>query len=306
MILLLSSCSKSPADSQNNLNIDIDINEELILFVRWIYSSSSSELCVMRPDGSNIQVIGRHGYGMARWSPDKTKIVIIGGPGSTRDIHPLWLMNIHGRMLHQFTPSGSNQVWSHDGEYILFQGGTKYVLSVNIDGTGKRIIYEVDDIDSTDFHLHDVSASGEYILGTETLYYTNEEGKLSNTDGEILKIHLETGEKVYLTDNELIDYASRYNSDETMIAYISVNMPEEAKIKNISNVYVMSSDGSNKRRVTNYTRRNEIYPSIAWSPDGKKIAYSKYNNIFIVDIISGNVFNLTNTDSIRNDVMDWK
>jgi len=247
---------------------------------------------------------------MARWSPDKSKIVIVSGLGSysTWHIHPLWLMNIYGRILYQLTPEGSEPVWSHDGEYILFQGGYKYVLSVNIDGTGKRLIYEVDDIDSTDFHLSDVSASGEYILGTEMLYYTNEEGKRSNTKSEIVKIHLENGEKVYLTDNELSDYCPRYNGDETMIAYFCVDITGEVTSNNVTNVYVMSSDGSNKRRVTNETIPNEIWPFMAWSPDGEKIAYSKDNDIFIVDIQFGIVYNLTNTakDGIRNIVMDWK
>ncbi len=299
IILLFSLCSKNPFDS-------VDINEELILFIRY---GCSSELCVIRPDGSNLQVIGSHEYIMARWSPDKSKIVIVSPLGSAVGewrYPPLWLMNMYGRILHQLTPQGSDPVWSHDGEYILFQGGYKFVASVNIDGTGTKAIYEAED--STSFHLSDISASGEYILGTEDLYYTNEEGKLANTDNEIVKIHLETGEKMYLTDNELSDYCPRYNSDETKIAYFSIDIPAEVTVNEVTNVYVMSIYGSNKRKVTNETLPNSIYPFIAWSPDGNKIAYSKDNDIFIVDIQFGIVYNLTNTakDGITNMIMDWK
>ena len=308
IILLLSYCRKSPVDSQIDLNINI--NEELILFTKYVYSSSSNELCVMRPDGSNLQVIGRHGYSRARWSPDKSKIVIVGNSGTMRDVSLIWIMDMNGQLHNCLTWSGTNPLWFHNEDRILYQetifGSTGRVYSINIDGTDEKLIYQADG--STSLDIYDISASGGYLLGKEKFYYTNDEGKLSNTDGEIVKINLETGEKVYLTDNELNDGCPRYNKDETMIAYLSIDMPEEVKIKNITNVYVMSSDGSNKRRVTNETIPNEIWPFMAWSPDGKKIAYGKYNNIFIVDIISGNVYNLTNTakDSIRNIVMDWK
>jgi len=221
-------------------------------------------------------------------------------------------MDMNGRLLHQLTWNGYYTVWSHYGEYILFERRLGYfseiwdVYSVNIDGTDERLVYQVGD--RTIFMISDVSASGEHILGYESIVYINDEGKLSDTDLEIVKIHLETGKKMYLTDNELNDGCPRYNSDETMIAYFCIDIPGEVTVNNIENVYVMSSDGSNKRRVTNETMPNEMGPFLAWSPDGKKIAYIKNNDIFIVDIISGNVYNLTNTakDSIRNKVMDWK
>jgi len=323
MILLLSLCSKSPVDSDNG----IDLNEERLLIIRDSYSKGFNEINTIKPDGSGLHVVSHYtfdkskyyseNYLSARWSPDKTRIVAQGGPGSTIDIRPLWLMDIQGKLLHKLYWSGTNQVWSHDGEYILFQGipcGYN-VFSVNIDGTDEKLVYQVGD--STIFMLSDVSASGEYILGYESIVYRNEEGKLSDTDLEILKINLETGEKVYLTDNELSDACPHYNCDETKIAYFCRDIPGEVTINNVTNVYVMDSDGSNKRRLTNETKPNRIWPFMAWSPDGKKIAYQKFNqrtaserqiDIFIVDIDTGELFQLTDTakDTVRNLVMDWK
>jgi len=309
MILLFSFCGKSPVNSQ------IDINKEGILFVRNFY-----ELCLMRPDGSNIQVIGRHGYSRARWSPDKSKIVIAGDYGGFKDVFPILIMDINGKLHNRLTWNGIRPLWFHNGDRILYQemshGITGRLYSINIDGTDERLIYQVGD--STSFYLDDVSASEEYILGFESFYFRLENGKLSGTDNEIVKIHLETGKKMYLTDNELNDYAPKFNIDETMIAYFCIDVPGEVTVNNIENVYVMSSDGSNKRRVTNETMPNEMGPFLAWSPDSKKIAYCKLDyrlfvapdgsDIFIIDILSGNVVNLTNTskDGIYNKVMDWK
>ena len=155
MILLFSLCGKSPVDSE--IENPIDLNEERLLIVRDSYSKGFNEINTIKPDGTGLHVAAHYtfdknkyypeNYLSARWSPDKTKIVAQGGPGSTIDIRPLWLMDIYGRLLHKLYWSGTHQVWSHDGEYIIFQGipcGYN-VLSVNIDGMGKRIIYESED-----------------------------------------------------------------------------------------------------------------------------------------------------------------
>ena len=325
---MLSLCRKNPVNSETEN--PIDLSEERLLFIR---SSPKifNEICTIRPDSSGLRVVAHYtydkekyiqeGFGMASWSPDKSRIVVYGGPGSSLEYCPLWMMDIYGTLLHKITGDGFRQVWSKDGKRIFFQRRRGYfslvldVYSINTDGTDEKLVYQVED--STYFYLSDVSASGKYILGYGSSVYINDEGKLSDTDIEIVKIHLETGDKVYLTDNELNDGCPIYNSDETMIAYYCVDIPGEVTVDNIENLYVMSSDGSNKRRVTNETKPNRIRPYMAWSPDGKKIAYQKFNqrttserqiDIFIVDIDTGELFQLTDTakDTVRNLVMDWK
>jgi Tol biopolymer transport system component len=320
IIPLFSDCKKNPVDNQ--IEDPIELKEERILLQRGSRSLGYTEFGSMRPDGSDLQSI-RHNIGAssARWSPDKSKIVLQGDTVVIMDTSPIWIMDMNGQLLNCLTRNGFNPLWSHNGDRIIYQdycqGIGKRLYSINIDGTDEEIIYQVGD--STHFYLSDISASGEYILGYESILYKNDEGGISYTDFEIVKVNLHTGEKVYLTDNDLSDGPARFNYNETKIAYICRDVKGHGSENDIYNIYIMNSDGSNKIRVTNETMPNSfVGPFIAWSPDGSKIVYQKLTqrisyfgditDIFVVDILTGNSTKLTNAlkDSTYNHILDWK
>jgi len=91
--LLLINCERNPVNGDNNDDSNTQ-NEERILFIRNV-KKKLSQICTMKPDGSHIKVISQTevnlhniGYIQARWSPDKSKVVVVGGPESAPDIFP--------------------------------------------------------------------------------------------------------------------------------------------------------------------------------------------------------------------------
>ena len=83
----------------------------------------------------------------------------------------------------------------------------------------------------------------------------------------------------------------RWSPDRTKIAF------EKARRGDVSALFVMDKDGSNRRRLVEFTRGfyNE---GLDWSPDGTKIAYAagsdrSPHDIYVVDVASGEATRLT-------------
>lgn len=121
VFVLASGCSKNPASS-DDLN-----NSGRIMFIR--NSREFSQICTIRPDGTDMRVIANYdyngefvweGYIYSRWSPDKSRIVVEGGPRDSREWYPLWMMNMSGSLLYKLIWNGSRPVWSPNGGKIVY------------------------------------------------------------------------------------------------------------------------------------------------------------------------------------------
>src|SRR5687768_12305739 len=84
----------------------------------------------------------------------------------------------------------------------------------------------------------------------------------SEFDTEIYIISVENGSLHNLTHNRTDDEHAVWSPDGSQIAYVSDR-------DGSSDIFVMSADGSNQRRLT-YHGSNQ-FP--VWSPDGSQIAY---------------------------------
>ncbi len=326
IVLILFSCTKNPFDTGDNEG------GERIIFIRS--SKEFCQICTMKPDGSGIKVIAHHnysddeyypeGYMFARWSPDKSKIVVQGGPGSTLEYWPLWLMDMKGNLMYRLTWNGYMPTWTSDGEEVIYSRRRGYfsdtydIYKININsmnedtlifaetgppGTNSGYIYQLLDI---------IPDDNTKLILNEYYTYRDTTGEQTSDDSEIIIYDILSNTKKYLTDNDLREGWARISPDGELIAYTTKNV---GSIRYTNNLYLMSSKGDSIRQLTFGSK--DVYLFFTWSPDGGKIACSKsdqsegynpYEDIFIIDVQSGVVNSLTNTalDSIYNNVMDWK
>ncbi len=307
IVLILFSCTKNPVDSQK------DGDGERILFIRR--SIKFSEICTMKPDGSHVKVIAHHDspeyirqfYEMARWSPDKSKITVEGGPESALEYHPIWVMDNDGNLLYKLTWNGGMPIWSPDGKSIIFARRKGYfslindLYVINSNGQNERILVETE---NRSRFATDWSKDGARILITETYVYYNSSGKLSADQPEIAVLDTTTKEVEYLTQNEVQDFSPRWSPDESKILFVSSFMYKKADI------FVLDLKDKTTK---NLTKDPDSYQDPIWSPDGSKIIYSKPIDSFRMDIYLLNIDNIETkkltasvNDSVRNLAVDWK
>lgn len=326
IVLLLGSCNKNPTGTGNNED------EERILFIR--NSREFSEICTMKPDGSDKRIINRHnhenglyheGYLFARWSPDKSKIVVQGGPGSTLEYQPLWLMDMEGNLLYKLIWNGYMPIWTSDGENVLYTRRRGYfsetydIYMTNINSLQEDIVLvaEVGEPGSNSGYMYQLLDIFPYdnskLLLKETYTYRDTSGMQHDNDAEIIVYDYLINQKTYYTNNDLEEGWARVSPDESTIVYLIRNVET---IRYSNNLYLMTIDGDSIRQLTSESN-TDAYLFLAWSPSSEKIACSKsdqsngynpYDDIFIIDIQSGAFVRVTNTvqDSITNYVVDWK
>jgi Tol biopolymer transport system component len=305
LILFICSCEEVTSPT--------DISER-ILFIRS--SDNLYEICTMNPDGTDIRIITSHntqgefyrqGFYEARWSPDRSKIAICGGPNDQLEFIPIWIMDSQGNLKYRVTFNGANIEWSTNGDKILFAKRKDiysilwdfYVFDIN-----KRIDEKIMESDSVLWGLCDWSHDGKYILTS---------GVDDNSDSEILLYRIQDKRKTILTDNEspIHDQTPTWSPDESQIAYVSGTYRDGYQLM------LMNADGSDKEVVVDTLAR---YGRPVWSPRGDEIIYVKSkklenwyeyargSDIYILYLNSRETNKLTfsGEDSVGYHVYDWK
>lgn len=214
-------------------------------------------LYIIEPNGTNRKLIITGNIYNPDWSPDGNEIVF--------RYDEIYSIKIDGTDLRQITQVGQAYFpsWSPDGSRIAFDTGYN-------DSTGAKGIWTIDNIGlnltriSRHSRMPNWSPKGEYLVHTRSLTTAEPEIYIMDSTGENF---------MRLTFNEVFDLYPKWSYDGKEITWTSGNEQNE--------IWIMNSDGTNQYYLT-----EGYYP--CWSPDNKKIVYSKRIHdkiaLFIIDI----------------------
>ena len=255
-------------------NVPSSWYDSTILFVSDTHQNL--DIYVMNRDGSVTQVTeDEHNDFDPKFSPDGTKIAYT----SLQDGYAhIYIMNADGSNTRKVTTGYDMNVmgsWSPDGKTIAFTSGKSgnydiYVMNADGSSVTQITYYEGDD------GWPVFSPDGEKILfvsdrgGSYDVYVMNRDG--SNVS--------------QLTKTPGYENYPQYSPDGTKIAFIS-------RWQTKSELCIMNSDGTGRRTLavppceiidTMARHRSKILGYPVWSPDGKEIAFTAVNQIFIVPV----------------------
>jgi Tol biopolymer transport system component len=243
---------------ENAVSPQIDYHNK-ILFVSS--RNGIEQLYMMNPDGTGIVQItsGPYSHGGGRWSPDAKQIVALTDENWSTDCYTkMVVMNADGTD-RRVIGCGSQMAWSPDGKKIFFT----YCPSCEI-GIYNLGLYSIDP-DGNNAALVSRDWAGEATF---------------SPDGKTVAfVYSDPSDSIPQVVIKVMDYPSFTNVRS--VGPVGAVAPrfspngEEIAFSYGNDVFIMGSDGSNARRITDHvTREHYYFPR--WSPDGSKIIFLSY------------------------------
>ena len=218
----------------------------------------------------------------AAWSPDRTEIAFCSF--SKRHQAGIYIINTDG--IRQFRVFLTNEArntinhpsWSPDGEKIVF-GTFQGIVVMNRDGSNPT------NITNRRGETPDWSPDGSKIVFA------------SSFDGNynLFTVGPEGGEWTRVTVHPDNDKNPDWSPDGRSITFSSQRDDQWG-------IYSIGSDGQNEVLLSP-PEMDGFDPS--WSPDGNKIAFQSEWDIFIMNADGTNVFNVTNTPDVGEQLPAW-
>jgi Tol biopolymer transport system component len=223
--------------------------------------------------------------------------------------------------MHFIGQGDFQQCWSADRTRLIYIEGTredpeKWLAVVDADGSNRHRVFNI-----TDMNINGLSISpdGKTVLLAREEQRVIQIPHLGHIDLEtkhpnnIYEVDVGSAEMKPLTD--FLDIGAEapvFSPDGKKIAFIG----HTADPQTHDDVYVMNVDGSDIRRLMHHDgvmiRPGSV---LQWSPDGKNILYdlitimvddtTDFDDLFTMDISSGKVVNLTNTDNVSEGEPYW-
>ncbi len=201
----------------------------------------------------------------AQESPTELIVYTTQRPGN-HDIHLLDKRSGKHRQITDHTALDYNATFSPDGEWIVFtseRNGNADLFALKLEGN-KKVIQLTKSKAMDD--AADISPDGKWLIF------------VSNRDGfpDIYKMKfapdqansIEAPER--LTKYPLGDFNPSFSPDGSQIAF---SRQQEDITDRHTDIFLMDSDGSNVKRVTDYRELQQISGAPDWSPDGEHIYF---------------------------------
>jgi len=242
----------------------------------------------------------RSGFTTPLWSPDGTKILFSNDQRTIKianaDGSDIWGLADRDQPIYGRDPN-----WYIDSETIVFMNFNNKLAKIKIDGTG-LVEFDADLVGFLKGYPS-WSSSKEYFV---TIGVEDTTGSII-FDTDIFKYFLDGSQPINLTrDQEYQDAFFSYpllSSSEEQIYFLRTEIIEDETVS--SSIWVMNTDGTNKRLIANFEGNNGIdlghnYLSlddqkIAFEPtiEGEKIGRWLRHDIFTVNIDGTGLMYLT-------------
>ena len=309
------------------LNPQISPDGQQIVYTRrWtdkVNDRFENEIWIMNSDGSRNRFLLKGGS--PAWSPDGKRIVYIApGQPAGAQLFVKWMDTPdEGTQLTRLERSPSNPSWSPDGKKIAFDlivpakpalrvtlpprpEGSKWIdpprvvdkLNYRSDGSGYRqegfshifVISETGGVPRQmtdgDFN-HDAP---EWMPDSETIVFSGvrkADAEYIRFGQEIYSLNVKTAQIKALTDRDGQDTSPAVSPNGKFIAYTGFDRNDDSY--NVSNLYLMDSDGQNKRSLTAGFDRSPF--GLVWAEDNSGVYFSTEdkgtNNLYFASVTGG-------------------
>ena len=293
----------------------------------FIASAMAASACVDAP-ATAPRFLAREGASAAKQSPSNNKILVMRDIPGTGGVFQVFTMNDDGSELLQVTNfiAGIHPSWAPDGKRILFIGGLNSngpldIGSINSDGTGVTFLHleafcpnwpvalgkDIIFIDGCSATLYRVRTDGTgltpILTGGVCISSQPSPDAQAKTvavcrDYDIVLVNAETGVVTNITNTpSLLEDQPAFSPNGKLVLFRHLEFPND--------IWVVNADGTNGTLLA----ANANYPH--WSPDGKRIAFSRQDavsltfDVFTMAANGTGVTNITSTGNLSEFVTAW-
>ena len=97
-----------------------------------------------------------------------------------------------------------------------------------------------------------------------------------------------------------------YSPDGTQVAYVHISGDEQSNVRKHADVWAMSADGGAPIEITHLPDYAGEVDGVEWSPDGKQLVYSVFNDTPGASFHGGALFTIDTDGTHSRRLTDWK